>query len=331
MLRPNISSVDLYAELMISSKKINLFYSMIGGFMKTLLVIIALLLTTNVYGKEPITQSQVAIEKYANAVLAASKKVDQSKGTVVDRLIFVFKNPAEKLGYDFDKTLQLCLKQQLIYTLNEIIIRPLSLIRENADESRKKNLISEQTYNIIKAQNIAEEQERQKAKQAENEVYEIFRRNQEESDRKAKQNEEQIREELKRRDQEEKARQLKQIELANKEEQEQKQELVNKLGGHYALASEDNGTLDIKVVSNDKAIFSFFNKLGSGNMCKMDNKEGVIQYVYDDELLIVHDNGGCEVRLKYKNKKTRHTIDISKKGCDAFCEEGGITTGQYKR
>jgi hypothetical protein len=67
----------------------------------------------------------------------------------------------------------------------------------------------------------------------------------------------------------------------------------------------------------------------------MDNKDGEIQYINDDRLLIVYDNGNCELTLNYKifemKKKTRHTIDITKKGCDAFCEEGGITTGQYKR
>ena len=54
---------------------------------------------------EPMPLSQENIEKFESAADNATKKIDPSTGTTVDKLIKAYKEPMEKeLGYNFDKT-----------------------------------------------------------------------------------------------------------------------------------------------------------------------------------------------------------------------------------
>ena len=109
---------------------------------------------------EPLPLSQENIEKYASAVEEATKKIDPSAGTAVDRLIKAYKEPMEKkLGYSFDKTLSAYVTNAATFSsmspeaiaLKKNIMFPVLLeISVNMDEALKKGLISQPTYEEIR-------------------------------------------------------------------------------------------------------------------------------------------------------------------------------------
>jgi len=119
--------------------------------MKSLLAIPMLLLATAAFGQEPIAQSTAVVSKYVTAINKAAKGVDPTKGTVIDRIIKVYKSPAEKLGYDFDKTYRLTLVDGVVnMSLYQALVQISTAIEENKDEALSKKLISDKTYRIMK-------------------------------------------------------------------------------------------------------------------------------------------------------------------------------------
>lgn len=108
---------------------------------------------------EALPLSEENLEKYSNLVIEATKKIDPSAGTPIDRAITALKIPMEKkVGYSFDKTLRHFLVKgssimptdQTRASYFELMNMAESAIKKSPDEALSKGLITQRTYELIK-------------------------------------------------------------------------------------------------------------------------------------------------------------------------------------
>lgn len=91
----------------------------------------------------------------------AAEGLGPSSGTEVDKVIIAFKTPMEKMGYSYDKTINLLLKKDKVELSKNVPNTPeggmflqvlalgLDAIIKNPDESLKKGLISKETFDLL--------------------------------------------------------------------------------------------------------------------------------------------------------------------------------------
>lgn len=139
------------ASMILAKQDYSLLKANTGGKMRIVFTLLILLLPISAIAKDPIPQSINKVNAYIKAINSVAKGVDPTKGTVIDRIIKVYKNPAEKQGYDFDKTLRLLLVGGINdRTLLTAISTTINPINQNIEEALSKKLITQQTYNLIK-------------------------------------------------------------------------------------------------------------------------------------------------------------------------------------
>jgi hypothetical protein len=130
-----------------------------------------------------------------------------------------------------------------------------------------------------------------------------------------------------------------------------KRNVLNILNGHYEVKNEKvikiYGTVDIKVISDDKAIFSIYNK-SNGPACKISDKEADIVYDSDKSIDLIfgneaevksnrmnrktRDNHGCAIKLTFKNVGSSNPYVLTDyQDCRDFCERGGSLSGIFPK
>lgn len=129
----------------------------------------------------------------------------------------------------------------------------------------------------------------------------------------------------------------------------EKENALNNLNGHYenkqkVSSRESSGKIDIKVISEDKLVFSLFNKMSSAP-CNVDNMEARIEYgaknkitaYVGDESEARKNRDSCSIVLKFKESSANvkqqsgydTSVEIEQVGCKSYCGRGGRMDGRY--
>ena len=106
---------------------------------------------------EPLPLSRENIEKYAIAVSKGTRKIEPNAGSVMDRVITLYRDPLEKnLGYSFDTTLRYYfIHRASIGTdpeskmFSDLIIPGAHAVLMNADEALSAGVISARTRDLL--------------------------------------------------------------------------------------------------------------------------------------------------------------------------------------
>lgn len=125
-----------------------------------------------------------------------------------------------------------------------------------------------------------------------------------------------------------------------------KQDTLKTLGGRYENQQGKDrkpiGYVDIKVISDDRASFTLYNKVNERS-CRIDNQEASIEYGDDNRvnLMFGNDTGmsgdACRVTMKFREYSKRakekmgsdYYVEVDRNGCKAYCERGGYLEGKY--
>jgi hypothetical protein len=126
----------------------------------------------------------------------------------------------------------------------------------------------------------------------------------------------------------------------------EKQNALKNLSGHYENQIKKSGFVDIKVISDDRATITIYNK-NLYEACKIDNQEVSINFKDKGEISLIYgnesevkkkDNNSCALTIKFKevsqSVKDRmgydYSIEIDQHGrCNPYCERGGTMMGRY--